>query len=659
MSKSENEKSQPINHLEELRRFHASHKIMTILSQSKANIETLIDNLPDIFIIVDHEGEILKANHSLAQIYSCHIEDLLGINASTLFRKEDWQRFRDKIAVLGRSQLKTVQVELPVNDEALKKNYIINWRITKFQAHDKATSLYCVIGTDITELRVRQTQLKELSDNLADLVEEKTQDIALLLDTIEQGIFSIGIDMKVNGAHSKFAETIFQIQTFQDESLKDIFQLSDQEYKEFANWFELFKQPVRLKRWKKFVKLCPFFQRHLTINGQSKIVSIEYSPVIKQQKLSQLMILVSDITEKVRAEESIKKIEEENATKIDRILGIVNNKQISLALFFEETSEFIEFFTDINQEEELVMQAEELFRKTHTLKGNAGSFGFKVLAYICNELESLISSVISQDSNDINRIFNDWQSSLRSLIIEYGNLHRIRNKVFFNKKSMEILDTEYEQLLTDIKEHKISSNDEFYERVYQLNSYYFEEYCQKYSNLVKLYREQFNKNIADLQILNPNQLIHKNVMAILDSPITHIIRNAIDHGLEEDIRREALGKGPGQISIACHIEGDQVKVTIKDDGQGIDPEKVLKKAVSHKLVEAQDIPNFSEQEIIHLIFSSGLSTKNDVTTISGRGQGLGAAKQEIERYNGNIEVFSSPEKGCSFVISIPSRQSTL
>ena len=93
--------------------------------------------------------------------------------------------------------------------------------------------------------------------------------------------------------------------------LQQIFQLSADELDKFKKWYEMIRQPSRLKRWKKYEKLCPVFNKNIIIDGKQRIITLEYNPVLKNEVFHQLLILVTDITEKIKTEESLKTIEKE------------------------------------------------------------------------------------------------------------------------------------------------------------------------------------------------------------------------------------------------------------------------------------------------------------------------------------------------------------
>ncbi|MBC7533904.1 MAG: chemotaxis protein CheA [Oligoflexus sp.] len=146
--------------------------------------------------------------------------------------------------------------------------------------------------------------------------------------------------------------------------------------------------------------------------------------------------------------------------------------------------------------------------------------------------------------------------------------------------------------------------------------------------------------------------IDKTVLDVLSDPLVHLIRNAVDHGIETSEEREAAGKAAaGHVKLVAFNRGDNLIIEIYDDGKGLDVEKILKKARSTGIVG----PNakLTDQEVYQLIFASGFSTKEAVTSLSGRGVGMDVVKTHVAEVEGSIEIQSTLGKGTCFRIILP------
>jgi two-component system chemotaxis sensor kinase CheA len=161
----------------------------------------------------------------------------------------------------------------------------------------------------------------------------------------------------------------------------------------------------------------------------------------------------------------------------------------------------------------------------------------------------------------------------------------------------------------------------------------------------------------DLDIRGKDVALDKSLIKSLSDPLTHMVRNAVDHGVELPEARIRAGKRrQGAITIDAHHEAGQVIVEIADDGQGIDAECIAQAAEAKGLMAADQLQRMSTQDKIALIFQPGLSTTKQLTDVSGRGVGMDVAKTNLDRLGGNVEIVSVMGKGTTFRIKLPGSQ---
>lgn len=148
--------------------------------------------------------------------------------------------------------------------------------------------------------------------------------------------------------------------------------------------------------------------------------------------------------------------------------------------------------------------------------------------------------------------------------------------------------------------------------------------------------------------------LDKTILEAIKDPLTHLVRNCIDHGIETKAVRTEVGKPPqGRLLLRAFHESGKVNIEISDDGAGIDLERVKHKAQQQKLITTEQAAQMNDREAIDLIFLPGFSTAKQVTNISGRGVGMDVVKNNIQKINGTVEVYSQPGHGTTFKIKIP------
>ena len=148
--------------------------------------------------------------------------------------------------------------------------------------------------------------------------------------------------------------------------------------------------------------------------------------------------------------------------------------------------------------------------------------------------------------------------------------------------------------------------------------------------------------------------VDKAVNEALRDPLLHLVRNALDHGIETPAERSAVGKEPaGLLRIRAFHEGGRVQVEVSDDGRGVDAGALLAKAMTAGIVTAEQAPELSPEEVLDLMFRAGLSTRDEVTSTSGRGVGMDVVRTSLEQVGGSIDVVSTAGQGAMFRLNVP------
>ena len=159
---------------------------------------------------------------------------------------------------------------------------------------------------------------------------------------------------------------------------------------------------------------------------------------------------------------------------------------------------------------------------------------------------------------------------------------------------------------------------------------------------------------VDLLVSGEETEVDKSVIENIADPLVHLIRNAIDHGIESKEERINAGKPPkGVIRLSASQEGNNIVIEIEDDGKGIDPEVIKRKAIEKGLLSEAHASSLSDKEALEFIFMPGFSTASKVSDISGRGVGMDVVKTNISRLNGTIDIITEKGKGTRFVIKLP------
>ncbi|GFM69335.1 chemotaxis protein CheA [Pseudomonas cichorii] len=175
----------------------------------------------------------------------------------------------------------------------------------------------------------------------------------------------------------------------------------------------------------------------------------------------------------------------------------------------------------------------------------------------------------------------------------------------------------------------------------------------RFPRLVRDLARQLKKEI-NLELVGEETDLDKNLVEALADPLVHLVRNAVDHGIEMPEEREASGKSRGgRVILSAEQEGDHILLSISDDGKGMDPNVLRAIAVKRGVMDKDAADRLSDTDCYNLIFAPGFSTKSEISDISGRGVGMDVVKTKIAQLNGTINIYSTKGQGSKIVIKVP------
>ena len=176
---------------------------------------------------------------------------------------------------------------------------------------------------------------------------------------------------------------------------------------------------------------------------------------------------------------------------------------------------------------------------------------------------------------------------------------------------------------------------------------------KKYPRLARDLARSLGKDV-ELVLVGEDTEMDKTMIEDLNDPLVHLVRNAVDHGVETIEGRLAVGKPEkSQVELSARHEGDHILITIADDGRGMRPEVIRNKAIEKGIITSEVANTLDENQCLELIFLPGFSTKDEISSVSGRGVGMDVVKTNIQKLNGSINIDSVPGKGSVFTISLP------
>ena len=176
---------------------------------------------------------------------------------------------------------------------------------------------------------------------------------------------------------------------------------------------------------------------------------------------------------------------------------------------------------------------------------------------------------------------------------------------------------------------------------------------QKYPRIARDLARQLGKDV-ELALVGEETEVDKTMIEDLADPLVHLVRNAVDHGVESPEERLAAGKPvKSVVRLEARQEGDHIVLIIADDGRGMSPERIRAKAIEKGIIREEEANTLDDRQSLNLIFLPGFSTMTQASAVSGRGVGMDVVKTNIQKLNGSVEIRSEPGKGSVFIISLP------
>ncbi len=463
--------------------------------------------------------------------------------------------------------------------------------------------------------------LEQIVDQRTQQLDARNRDMRLVLDNVDQGLLIVDPQGVIVGETSAAVERWFgplvPRQTFSDY----IEHVSPRAALAFSVAFDqlcagLLPTDVALDQ---FPTRMDDEQRHF---------SLSYIPIQVGDALSQMLVVISDVTHEVKRQHL--EAEQREAMRIfDRILS----DRAGFIEFFEEAESLIDELSSPS-----ATDLPRIKRLLHTLKGNALLFGVESVSDRCHRLESQV----------------DEEGTLPSAT-EFGDLVdawarlKVRLSTVIDPESgrqIEISSDEYQRLLAAAL--RTPSGPELASMLVELRLEPTSRRLERVGAQAKRMARRLGKGDIEVRVDDGNLRIEPRRWAGFWSAFVHVVRNAIDHGLEAPEERTQRGKSsPGMLRLATMVEHDDFVVRLEDDGRGIDWASVRERAA--KL----GIPATTQEELEQALFSQGLSTAHDVTDFSGRGVGMGAVLAACKAHGGTVHISSRSGVGTQLEFRFP------
>jgi HAMP domain-containing protein/HPt (histidine-containing phosphotransfer) domain-containing protein len=449
----------------------------------------------------------------------------------------------------------------------------------------------------------------------------KNRDMQLVLDNVDHGFITLATDGTMLGERSRLVSTWF------GESTGAV-----------AFWDYLnvtsrgFAVALRLG-WAQMrdgflpLEVCMTQLPERLTNG-TRTWSFRYLPFFKDNEMEGVLVVVADVTEQLARER-----EDAEQTELMQGFKKLMLDRSGFTSFLREAGAMVEEITSRRAGADIA----SVKRTLHTLKGSSGMMGLTVVARLCHTLEDQIAEDGKMREETVSDLASRWAA--------IGD-HVARFVGTGGQRVIEIPESEYTALVS-----RLSRNERQEDVLHQVLSWQLEpasRSLQRLADQAKALSRRLGKGELDVEVIGAGVRLDPDVWGLFFSELSHVVRNAVDHGFETVEERQAKGKTLRHtLLLRAEVVSDALTFEVTDDGRGIDWNKIKASA------KARGLPHANQAQLLAALCSDGVTTRDGVTDISGRGVGMAAFRRRVEALRGRLEVRSSQGVGTSWFVRFP------
>jgi HAMP domain-containing protein/HPt (histidine-containing phosphotransfer) domain-containing protein len=508
---------------------------------------------------------------------------------------------------------------------------------------DEIGQLADVFNRMSDRLRDREQRLQAATKNLRDL-----------FDHMQQAILAFDRSGRVAGETSRQAKRIFGRPKLEGESIQDLLysgvEPHDVDARAFAEWLET-AFDVAPDDWVSIAELAPTEVVILRPDGKRVPLEIELRPIEKEGRVERVMLLATDVSEKRRLEEAVEAQEEEHARRIAAMRRLVAGGAHLFVAFTEMARDHVaDCLARVGPVAKEMHRADidAVFRRVHTMKGEARAFDLRELEADLGALEETLSVLRKKAGSDGAASTADVHDEL------VAGLHRADDAILRSREDfvaaspvgraaldqMTVQRSDVEELRALVE----GRDDAIAKAVARITARRFGESTATLVDMVPVWAARENKQV-ELDIEGKEVRVSPALARALTSVLGHLVRNAIAHGVETALDRTRVGKEPrGVVRVRAKEDPRGPTIVVEDDGRGLDAEQIAARARELGIDTRSEGPS-------ELVFRPGLTTREAPTDLAGRGVGLDAVRAELQSIGYVVKLESEPGKFTRYVLT--------
>lgn len=595
------------------------------LEKEKFMFRAFLDTVPDNIYFKDRKSRLTLISQAMIDWFGAKdIFDVIGKTDFDIFTGEHAHQAFDDEQELMSSGIPLINKE----EKETWEDGTITWVSTsKVPIKDNNGKISGLVGIsrDITDKKEVESNLQRYRENL----EKAKAETDNILASVKEGLFLLNNELKIGSQYSKELLNILRVNKPANRNFLNILKnkISKDNINDTKHYLELLFDNKHDEEM--LEDLNPLNEIEVIVDNQKKFLTFSFRR-IKQRgdNITELMVTVVDVTNEINLQHSLEEQRNENKRKMDWILSIFNTDPHMLKEFItsvhEEMHAVENALSTLSEKEKHFDLLDGIYRSLHTIKGNASLLELDFFANQAHRAEDTISVIknkkklIKKDKTDLKLQIESIQKTFeefKGLIDQIGNIH----DKFRPKRSHE--QNQLIKSLTRLTE-----------------------------TLASRYQKKIDLNMSGFD----GTVIPYKHRLLLRDILIQMLRNSVYHGIEKPAQRKKNQKSEtGHIFITGQRENGFYKLEFKDDGQGLDLERLKKSVSDSGKWSMSEINQWSQNKLKKAIFLPHISTAASTDMIAGRGIGMDVIKNKLKKIDGNISVTSNQGKYTRFVITLP------
>lgn len=509
------------------------------------------------------------------------------------------------------------------------------------------------LGSLQNSLESMRVALNELIENLDAKVKAGIRHVTNILDNLDGGFLIFDKGGTVLEGYSRVSETYFG-EGLAGKKLEEVLRIDPAHWGSVQSWREILFGGIL--PFKDAVPLGPGSYEKL----EGRYIELAYRPIYSGSALEGVILIATD---KTLERELFRKFEMEKE-RVDMIIKITTNREAFLDFLRESKGCIADIAGQLGRDGR-TLDVDAAFRAMHTLKGNSAMYSCTRVRVIAHALESDLSEIRARKGRGMEEYQPKLEAGLAALEDALAQVVR-ENRTLLGSEAMEApelrLITVSDTLLAGFEKALLQHfrKESMIYRMFQENLVLEPVLppLKKYEAMAVDLARRREKRIKPILWDGDDVKARIGAYKRLFASMIHAFRNAIDHGIEVPELREEGGKDPeGCIRVGAEKllgeEGPWLRIRVRDDGKGIDPGVIRRKAVEKGLLQEDEAIGISDREVIQLVFRSGFSTAETVSEVSGRGVGMDAIAYEARKLGGKAWIESEVGRGSELTVEVP------